>query len=782
MEKAVTFKSFFHQATGFQPYPFQERLANMENMPSLVSVPTGLGKTAGVILSWLWRRRFANGITRAYTPRRLVYCLPMRVLVEQTIQNAEKWLTRLGLSDVKGPAEPIRVFPLLGGEVENDWDIYPEREAILVGTQDMLLSRALNRGYAMSRFRWPIHFALLNNDCLWVMDEIQLMGNGLSTSAQLQAFRRLSGTVKPVKSIWMSATLRREWLDTVDFDADADAQGSLTLDEDDAAFAEVSQRLNAVKLIKRGGLASKDGKLEAGLVLEHHHPGTLTLIVVNTVRRAMAIHEALAKKKPAADLVLIHSRFRPPDRITALAKLLARPNEAGTIAVTTQVVEAGVDVSARTLITDLAPWSSVVQRCGRCNREGKEKSSQILWLDLDLAKKDMIAPYSQEDVLAARQKLETIDNAGPANLPQVDSTTVSGHIIRRKDIIELFDTTPDLAGADIDISRFIRDTDDHDVQVFWREIPDQGPSPNEPAPARNELCPVAIRDIVGVTGLEKWRWDHLDRIWTRPATVSPGQMIMLRAAAGCYSEDRGWTGNKKDLPKLLSTSRIPLEADGDDPRSETHWQTLAQHSDQVVQVLSRLLTTLELQSFAWEKALMSAARWHDAGKAHPVFQGALLEQAPAKNVAEIWAKTGTRGIRYERPGFRHELASALAMLNQGLPDLAVYLVAAHHGKVRLSIRSLPHETPPTGPETLFARGVWDGDELGPAELGGGISLPKTSLDLSYMQLGEGPKGDSWLARMLALRDSPQLGPYRLAFLEALVRVADWRGSANTEEE
>ena len=51
----------------------------------------------------------------------------------------------------------------------------PERDAILIGTQDMLLSRALNRGYAASRFHWPIDFGLLNNDCLWVFDEPQLM-------------------------------------------------------------------------------------------------------------------------------------------------------------------------------------------------------------------------------------------------------------------------------------------------------------------------------------------------------------------------------------------------------------------------------------------------------------------------------------------------------------------------------------------------------------------------------------------------------------------------------
>ena len=44
------------------------------------------------------------------------------------------------------------------------------------------------------------------------------------------------------------------------------------------------------------------------------------------------------------------------------------------------------------------------------------------------------------------------------------------HVIRtQRFLIDLFDTTPDLAGNDIDVSRFIREGDDLDVQVFWRK-------------------------------------------------------------------------------------------------------------------------------------------------------------------------------------------------------------------------------------------------------------------------------------------------------------------------
>jgi hypothetical protein len=41
----------------------------------------------------------------------------------------------------------------------------------------------------MSRYRWPMHFGLLNSDALWVLDEMQLVGVDIETSAQLGTFR-----------------------------------------------------------------------------------------------------------------------------------------------------------------------------------------------------------------------------------------------------------------------------------------------------------------------------------------------------------------------------------------------------------------------------------------------------------------------------------------------------------------------------------------------------------------------------------------------------------------
>jgi hypothetical protein len=92
------FETFFERAAyGNEPLPYQRHLALCDSLPSLLDVPTGLGKTAAAVLAWVWRRRFAHESIRSQTPRRLVYCLPMRVLVVQTFSEVVKRLDRLAL-------------------------------------------------------------------------------------------------------------------------------------------------------------------------------------------------------------------------------------------------------------------------------------------------------------------------------------------------------------------------------------------------------------------------------------------------------------------------------------------------------------------------------------------------------------------------------------------------------------------------------------------------------------------------------------------------------------
>jgi CRISPR-associated endonuclease/helicase Cas3 len=178
--------------------------------------------------------------------------------------------------------------------------------------------------------------------------------------------------------------------------------------------------------------------------------------------------------------------------------------------------------------------------------------------------------------------------------------------------------------------------------------------------------------------------------------------------------------------------------------------------------------------------LIFATHHHDLGKAHPIFQSTLQGLPPNADPQTPWLAKSTQGGTHSRPHFRHELASALALLQMGASDLTVYLAACHHGKVRLSIRALPGETKPDVPDKKYARGIWEGDVLPAADLGDGIVIPEMTLDLEPMLLGTSIDGSrSWLERMIEVRD--KLGVFRLAYLESLIRAADVYASAHPQD-
>ena len=193
----------------------------------------------------------------------------------------------------------------MGGEEADEWDLEPEKPAVLIGTQDMLLSRALNRGYGMGRFRWPMHFGLLNNDCLWVLDEIQLMGTGLATSTQLQAFRESLGTFGKAKTVWMSATLLPRWLASVDFRDRIEPElrlSMLALDpEADYQADGLRERWNADKPLSPAGLSADDPASVAEFVKSKHQAGSLTLVIVKLWTEPGQLFDGHRSPLPAAE-------------------------------------------------------------------------------------------------------------------------------------------------------------------------------------------------------------------------------------------------------------------------------------------------------------------------------------------------------------------------------------------------------------------------------------------------------------------------------------------------
>ncbi len=817
----MNYQEFFVRATGNHPYPYQSQFAEAACIHTLLKIPTGAGKTEAAILGWLYRRLYHPDLdTRDGTPGRLIYCLPMRTLVEQTLERVQGWLRNLDI------ASQVGLVTLMGGEPRGQWYLEPEKPTIVVGTQDMLLSRALNRGYGSSPFLWPVEYGLLNNDCLWVMDEVQLMANGLPTSTQLAGLRCKFKTFGPSASIWMSATTKPQWLKTIDHDAPVTAR-VLELSDEDLANPSLCKRHTARKVVSEIPKPNRYARDMAEFIADKHKDGTLTLTILNTVERAQDVYKVL--KNPSqistdAETLLIHSRFRQKDRERQRESLAEDVDEsgAGKIVVATQAVEAGVDISARTLITELAPWASMIQRFGRCNRSGEYEQAEIYWVDFRERNQDT-APYEPDKVKEARKVMKSWEgkSAGPSDIEQLEDTIPPADhmtVIRRRDVEELFDTTPDLSGGYLDVSQYVRGDDERNVSVFWRDVPEDVPERDAPKPTHSEIMSVPILGNKGIVQYLKgenrkaWRWDFLDDEWAEIRSNEihrgmAGMTLMLDAKGGGYSSELGWDISSKDTVDVTeehdSTEQDREQEDGQglDPSSTSRkrWVTLSAHSRHVEGEMGKILDAMSdwIDDPDIREAVRVAALHHDVGKAHPAFQEMLRESLPEDETpydSDVQvAKSPGRG-RNKRRHFRHELGSALAVLEHadGLDgrhrDLAAYLAATHHGKVRLSIRSLPgprtrNKDSNPNAEYLLGYKTAKPETLPGVNLGDGLSIGETALDMTVAQIGlyetDSVERRSWLERSLELLE--WLGPFKLAYLEAIVRAADMRASKTENE-
>lgn len=884
MENVNNFEDTFNRLTGYSPLYWQKNLAIDPVCRSrLIRIPTGLGKTVGVLSTWCYHHICRGSV---YWPRRLVWCLPMRVLVEQTEQTARQLAAR-----IPEPNRPT-IHVAMGGEDSGEWFLCPERPAVIIGTQDMLLSRTLNRGYASARARWPMEFGLLNQDALWVMDEVQLMDVGLATSAQLQAFRDRdhSKHLRPCFTWWMSATLQPEWLRSVDT---AESHRAWVKNPCEVPAAQRTGGLwDIAKQAVTAIIGPNDHDGFARRILEEHAKlndgefGKITLVVCNTVDRACCTYDALRATGRTDGLELVHSRFRPAEREQWRERFLSRSACApgvDRIIIATQVVEAGVDISAGCLISELAPWPSLVQRFGRCARYGGTGSVLVVdrWASEKVEGKPHTPraeatslPYPPEELDSAWETIQQLPNVGVKDLEAYEESLGEEarlrlypysptHLLLRKEFDELFDTTPDLTGADLDISRFIRSGDDRDLQVFWIDLEKDETPPPKRRPHRRELCAIPFLKahdwLCGEetktnkkpklrSGMLAWVWDWLDGEWvgaTR-ASLLPGRVVCVASNCGGYRTDRGFDAKwDKSVPPVaepaVSQATQALEESDDQQDGEqlsfNPWKTIACHTKEVAESVRGIAQELSLPD-TLQDILELAAIWHDWGKSHPAFQGAMRgtnrpsRHDLAKGPEGAWRRPPEM-YRYldeseTRLAFRHELASALglfALLNvyapkhdallgpwlavleqmkQPLPereplplptplierllkckaeefDLVAYLVASHHGKVRVGLHAAPKDQDYRDRDGrgLPIRGIREGDRLPSVALvPGDLPIPEVTLTLSPAAVGLSCRtGISWRERCIGLLELH--GPATLAFLEAILRAADVRASRLT---
>lgn len=379
----------FQFLTGNPPFPWQRALFEdfVRGDFRDCDIPTGLGKTSVIAI---WLLALATRATQrdlAEFPRRLVYVVNRRTVVDQATDEARHVRAALrgeALASVRAAlgslavwpsTEPIAISTLRGEFADNaEWRQDPARPAIIVGTVDMVGSRLLFSGYACGFKTRPLHAAFLAQDSLVVHDEAHLEPAFQALLVAIRDEQERCRDFRRVRVIALTATSRNQ----------AGAVGNaFGLTHADYEHDVVAKRLNARKGIVF--VPVQDPKSVADevvrLALEHRESGGRILIFLRLLEDVDKVAARIRASAPGRVQLLTGTlRGRERDRLATEDEIFGRflvkpPRDVvltpGTVfLVCTSAGEIGVDMSADHLVCDLTPFDSMAQRLGRVNRLG----------------------------------------------------------------------------------------------------------------------------------------------------------------------------------------------------------------------------------------------------------------------------------------------------------------------------------------------------------------------------------------------------------------------------
>jgi len=392
----MTFNEFFQHVWGYQPFPWQSRLADQvctSGWPDVLDLPTGTGKTAvlDIAVYAMYRQEDPEWI-------RVAYVVDRRTVVDQTydrmkyiqkriLENPMLSVVRDRLEQICGPDQdpenPLEVSHMRGGVEKNmRWAEYPHKPAVVISTVDQVGSRLLFRGYGENRKKWPIHAGLLSQKTLHLLDEVHLSGAYRET---LRSIERNSDWGANIRVVEMSAT------------PSGSNQNVFTLGDDDRCHPVLSLRVSNTKNVKVvSSLVSKVVEIPTGVVREStalvdsvlKAGHNVVAVVVNRIHTAQTLYEkvlkAMGNKKAAkADVLLLTSRIRGVDR-AELEKTIVdrarsgrdRSKDTPLVVISTQCIEAGADFDFDAIITELASLDALIQRFGRMDRLGQYSGAE----------------------------------------------------------------------------------------------------------------------------------------------------------------------------------------------------------------------------------------------------------------------------------------------------------------------------------------------------------------------------------------------------------------------
>jgi len=132
------------------------------------------------------------------------------------------------------------------------------------------------------------------------------------------------------------------------------------------------------------------------------HPEKSRLIILNTIKSSLELYLFLKSTIYSENLIYLSSNIIPEERLNRIINIKKKPQ--GKIIVSTQIVEAGVDIDIDIVYRDIAPLDSIFQACGRCNRNNSKSISRVLLFQLTNNKKPFHS-YIYDSVLIDTTKI-----------------------------------------------------------------------------------------------------------------------------------------------------------------------------------------------------------------------------------------------------------------------------------------------------------------------------------------------------------------------------------------
>lgn len=158
-------------------------------------------------------------------------------------------------------------------------------------------------------------------------------------------------------------------------------KGQLTIKPENELIEDVGKLFDDLKRVAIKNLVKPEGWSESeitALAIQESWLKKSCLVIVNTKDWAMRLYSSCSQQVSSDSIFHLSTSMCPAHRKVVLKEIRARlDDKLPVLCVSTQLIEAGVDVDFASVVRFLAGLDSIAQAAGRCNRNGRAKTADV---------------------------------------------------------------------------------------------------------------------------------------------------------------------------------------------------------------------------------------------------------------------------------------------------------------------------------------------------------------------------------------------------------------------